>query len=123
MRVLIVDDSKTTRALLRESLRDLKGEFFEAGNGEEALQALSRNAPIHLALVDWIMPGMDGLAFVRAVRADRSLDSVILVMVTKQTQKDNVREALQAGANEYLMKPFTRESVLEKLQILGLVAP
>ena len=121
MRVLIVDDSKTARALLKDCLKNLKAEVFEAAHGAEGLEALKTQAPIHLALVDWIMPEMDGLSFVKAVRADRSLDSLILVMVTQQTQKSDVDQALKAGVNEYLMKPYTPESVIEKLQILGLI--
>ena len=123
MRVLVVDDSKTARALLRQSLEGLDMEIIEAANGVEALEALRKNPPVRLALVDWIMPEMAGLSFVKAVRADRAFDSLTLVMVTQQTHKVDVDQALQAGANEYLMKPFTRESVIEKLQILGLLQP
>lgn len=121
MRVLIVDDSKTARTLLRESLKDLKAEIFEAANGVEALDAMKKHAPIRVAFVDWIMPEMDGLSFVKAVRSDPAADSVLLVMVTQQTHLSDVDQALKAGANEYLMKPFTPESVSEKLQILGLI--
>jgi two-component system chemotaxis response regulator CheY len=121
MRVLIVDDSRTARVLLRESLKDLKAEIFEAANGVEALDTLKKHDPIQLAFVDWIMPEMDGLAFVKAVRADRARDSLVLVMVTQQTHLSDVDQALKAGANEYLMKPFTPESLSEKLQILGLL--
>jgi two-component system chemotaxis response regulator CheY len=121
MRVLIVDDSRTARIQLRESLKELKAEVFEAANGVEALDALKKHDPIRLAFVDWIMPEMDGLSFVKAVRADRARDSLVLVMVTQQTHLSHVDQALQAGANEYLMKPFTPDSLNEKLKILGLL--
>jgi len=73
-----------------------------------------------LALVDWNMPEMNGLEFIRTVRAEQSYNGVLLMMVTTETEKENVVRALAAGANEYVMKPFTQEVILEKLQIFGL---
>jgi two-component system chemotaxis response regulator CheY len=74
---------------------------------------------VELALVDWNMPGMNGLEFVQAVRAEHSYDGILLMMVTTETEMDQVAKALAAGANEYVMKPFTQEVILEKLQMLG----
>jgi two-component system chemotaxis response regulator CheY len=75
---------------------------------------------VDLALVDWNMPEMDGYEFVRAVRAEHMYDGVLLMMVTTETEMENVVRALAAGANEYVMKPFTQEVILEKLQLFGM---
>jgi two-component system chemotaxis response regulator CheY len=95
-------------------------EVLEAGNGREGLERLKENGTIDLALVDWNMPEMNGLDFIRRVRAEQSYDGVLLMMVTTETEKENVVRALVAGANEYVMKPFTQEVILEKLQIFGM---
>ena len=73
-----------------------------------------------LALVDWNMPEMNGLEFVRSVRANSRFDHVPLMMVTTETDMERVSSALEAGANEYVMKPFTKDVILEKLQLLGM---
>ena len=98
-------------------------ETLEASNGSEALRRLQESAEIDVALVDWNMPLMNGFEFLCAVRDDRARDQMKIVMVTTETELAQVQSALQRGANEYIMKPFTRDSVLEKLQILGLVQP
>jgi len=81
---------------------------------------LQANGSVDLALVDWNMPEMNGLEFIRTVRAEQSYDGVLLMMVTTETEMENVVRALAAGANEYVMKPFTQEIILEKLQIFGM---
>lgn len=123
MRALIVDDSSTMRSVLRMILRAQGFETLEASNGSEALRRLQESAEIDVALVDWNMPLMNGFEFLCAVRDDRARDQMKIVMVTTETELAQVQSALQRGANEYIMKPFTRDSVLEKLQILGLVQP
>jgi len=120
VRALIIDDSKAMRSILSRMLRGLGFEVLEAGNGREGLQRLEENSKVDLALVDWNMPEMNGLEFVRTVRAEQSYDGVLLMMVTTETEMGNVVKALAAGANEYVMKPFTQEVILEKLQIFGL---
>lgn len=120
MRVLIIDDSKAMRSILGRMLRELGFEVVEASNGKEALERLKGTGNIDLALVDWNMPEMNGFDFVRAVRADHIYDGVLLMMVTTETEMENVVRALAAGANEYVMKPFTHEVILEKLQIFGM---
>ena len=120
MRALVIDDSKAMRCLLGRMLQGLGFEVLEAGNGHEGLQRLQENGEIDLALVDWNMPEMNGLDFIRRVRAEQSYDGVLLMMVTTETEKENVVRALVAGANEYVMKPFTQEVILEKLQIFGM---
>ena len=121
MRALVIDDSKAMRCLLGRMLQGLGFEVLEAGNGHEGLQRLQENGEIDLALVDWNMPEMNGLEFIRTVRAEQSYDGVLLMMVTTETEVENVVRALAAGANEYVMKPFTQEIILEKLQIFGMV--
>lgn len=120
MRALIIDDSKAMRTILGRMLRELGFEVVEAGNGREGLQRLQESGKIDLALVDWNMPEMNGLEFIRTVRAEQSYNGVLLMMVTTETEMENVARALAAGANEYVMKPFTQEVILEKLQIFGM---
>jgi len=120
VRALVIDDSKAMRCLLGRMLQGFGFEVLEAGNGREGLERLKENGTIDLALVDWNMPEMNGLDFIRRVRAEQSYDGVLLMMVTTETEKENVVRALVAGANEYVMKPFTQEVILEKLQIFGM---
>ena len=123
MRALIVDDSSTIRSVLRMILRGLKIETVEAGNGAQALEHVHQSPAPELALVDWNMPEMNGFEFLCAVRSDHRHDSMKVIMVTTETELALVQQALHRGANEYIMKPFTRDSVCEKLQLLGLVPP
>jgi len=120
VRALIIDDSKAMRSILGRMLRGLGFEVVEAANGRDAISRLQEVGKVDLALVDWNMPEMNGLDFIRAVRADHIYDGVLLMMVTTETEMDNVVRALAAGANEYVMKPFTPEVILEKLQIFGM---
>ncbi len=120
MKALIVDDSRAIRAIIRRILRDLGFETLEAGNGREALDKLA-TADVQLAVVDWNMPVMDGYALVRALRDDSTHDPMRILMVTTETGAEWIAAALAAGASEYLMKPFTRDAVMEKLALLGLV--
>jgi two-component system chemotaxis response regulator CheY len=123
VRALIVDDSRAMRTILRGILKGLGFETFEAGHGKEALERLKEVGATDLALVDWNMPEMNGLEFVQAVRAQQAYEETRLVMITTETDMARVSAALEAGANEYLMKPFTKESMLDKLTILGLTGP
>ncbi|HZP03177.1 MAG TPA: response regulator [Terriglobia bacterium] len=118
-RVLIIDDSRVMRAIEGRILRELGCETFEAGNGREALEFLKNQGKTDLAIVDWNMPEMDGLEFVRAVRAEHVYDDMQIMMVTTENGLDHVTDALKAGANEYVMKPFAKDVIRKKLQILG----
>lgn len=120
MKVLIVDDSRAMRALLGGMIREMGFETLEAKHGLEALEKL-KGESAEVALVDWNMPEMNGLEFVKAVRASSDLSGLKLMMVTTETDMEQVVRAMDAGADEYVMKPFTKEVLLEKLQILGLV--
>jgi two-component system, chemotaxis family, chemotaxis protein CheY len=119
MKALVVDDSRAMRALLRKMVSELGFEVLEAEHGQAALECLDDSAEVAFALVDWNMPVMDGLQFVQSVREDRRWDRLPLVMVTSETNPRHVYEALKAGADEYAMKPVTRDVIREKLCMLG----
>ena len=120
MRALVIDDSATTRKILKRMLAKLGFEdTVEAANGQEGLDRLREMVTSDLVLVDWNMPVMDGISFVRAVRSDREFDSIPLVMVTTNNDIESVGQALEAGASEFIMKPFTEDVIREKLELLG----
>lgn len=124
MRALIVDDSRAIRTILKKFLTSEGFQtLFEAANGAEALDALRKNGTVHLALVDWNMPLMNGLEFISALRANPAYDGVRVMMVTTEAEASQVARALEAGANEYVMKPFTNEVLRGKLDLLGLAGP
>jgi two-component system chemotaxis response regulator CheY len=118
MRVLVIDDSRTVRIIIRQALAEAGLDVIEAANGREGLDQLRAHEDVGLVLVDWNMPEMNGLEFVHAVRGQRSYDAVRIMMVTTETEQEQVVRALNAGANEYLMKPFTKEVLVAKLSLL-----
>jgi two-component system, chemotaxis family, chemotaxis protein CheY len=123
MRALVIDDSRATRAILRRILQQLDGEVVDANDGQHGLDVLAAeqaNGGIDVVLVDWNMPVMDGLEFVRCVRADTSYDGLPIVMVTTEGDAEHLITAMEAGANEYAMKPFTASVIREKLELLGI---
>lgn len=121
MRALVIDDSRATRAILTRILDSLGFEVVQAADGRQGLEVLHAEAPIDLALVDWNMPELDGIGFVRACRADAAVDpQPRLVMVTTEGDTDHILTALDAGADEYAMKPFTPAVIREKLELLGM---
>jgi len=102
-------------------IRELGFEIAEAGDGKEGLARLDEIGAPDLMLVDWNMPEMNGYDFVKAVREKPAYDSAQIVMVTTESELGNITKALEAGANEYVMKPFTKEIIKDKLVILGIV--
>ena len=120
MRALVIDDSRAIRLILGKIVKEIGFDVLEAGNGLEALEQLKKSENIDLALVDWNMPEMNGYEFVCAVRKDPQYDDLLMMMVTTETEMSQVIKALEAGANEYLMKPFTKEMILDKLSVMGL---
>ena len=120
MRALIIEDSRAMRSILAEILGDVGFEVALAADAEEALEILEKNRDFELALVDWNLPAMSGLDLVIAIRERPTHGGIKLMMVTTETQLGRVREALEAGADEYIMKPFDREMLLEKLALLGI---
>ncbi len=119
-RALVVDDSKAMRMILSRMLRALGFEVLVAENGREGLEVLERAGEVAVALVDWNMPEMDGVEFVRRVNAERGASRPRLMMVTSEADIAKVTTALEAGADEYAMKPFDVEIIKEKLELLGL---
>ncbi len=119
MRVLVIDDSRAMRAILRQMLGGSGFEVAEAADGREGLRRLRELGVPDLVVVDWNMPEMDGLAFVKELRADAAHAAVPVLMVTTETEMARMAEALEAGASEYVMKPFSREDLLSKLDLLG----
>jgi len=122
-RALVVDDSRATRMILSKTLSESGFEVATAGNGQEALAVMEREGPaIEVVLVDWNMPVMNGLEFVQSLRARPGFAAVRVVMVTTETEIEQMQRALEAGADEYIMKPFTRDMVEEKLRMIGALA-
>jgi two-component system chemotaxis response regulator CheY len=120
VQALVVEDSTTIRMILRQLLSKKGFKVVEASNGLEGLERLKEMDQITVAMVDWNMPKMSGIDFVRAVRMQRAYDALPLIMITTNTELKHIDTALEAGANEYIMKPFTPDMVREKLELLGL---
>ena len=119
-KVLIIDDSKAIRFILGKMMRQCGWDVVEAEHGVAALETLSKTSSFQLALVDWNMPVMNGLQFVAEVASKQLAPEMKMMMVTTETEMSQVVRALEAGAHEYIMKPFTKEMILEKISILGL---
>ena len=119
MRALIVDDSKVMRTLVRRILAQCDfDECVEAENGARALEVMHAGPLPDMVFVDWNMPEMSGIEFVRAVRADADLVEVVLMMVTSESGIEQLQTAIEAGADEYLMKPFTAEVLQDKVALI-----
>lgn len=125
MRALVIDDSRAMRRIVGSILKDFGFEVREAGDGQQALDALQEGKAEgwvpDLCCIDWNMPVMDGLQFVVAVRANPELRQVTLMMVTTESETGQIVKALAAGAHEYLIKPFTADALRDKLALLGLL--
>jgi len=121
MHALIIDDSRTMRTILRRILTGLGAEISEAGDGRAALDLLEGGLVPDICLIDWNMPVMDGYTFVTRVRAVADWRNITLMMVTTESSQGSIVRALAAGAHEYVIKPFTAEAIVEKLELLGLV--
>ncbi len=122
MHILVVDDARAMRSILRKMLEGFGFEVTTVASGLEGLEVLETIAPPDAILVDWYMPKMNGCEFVRAVRANSDFEDTRILMCTTETDVNYVNEAIQAGANEYIMKPFTQDVIREKLRIVGAVA-
>lgn len=122
-RALVVDDSRVMRSMLRRLLERRGFDVVEAENGRAALERLALMRIPDLALVDWNMPEMNGIDLISALRQDHNYDRMVVMMVTTETEMTQVQRALSAGANEYVMKPFTEDVLTDKLAILGFDAP
>jgi two-component system, chemotaxis family, chemotaxis protein CheY len=120
MRALIVDDSRFVRGYLRGLLEEKGIECDEAADGQAGIDRLHGERPFDIALVDWNMPVMNGLDMLKTLRAE-GYNGMKVMMVTTEAENDFILRALDAGADEYLMKPFDDEALTEKLAMLGLV--
>lgn len=114
MKILLVDDSRTMRNIWKKVVANLGADPVEAGDGLEALKAIEANgAPFDLMLIDWNMPNMDGLTLVKKIReTDKSTP---LIMVTTEAEKTRIIDAIKAGVNNYVVKPFTPDTLLGKI--------
>jgi two-component system chemotaxis response regulator CheY len=121
MHALIIDDSRAMRSILRRIVTDLGFETLEAGHGQEALEHLEAGRVPDLCLIDWNMPVMDGYTFVTKVREKPEWRDITLMMVTTESEHGQIVRALAAGAHEYVIKPFTPDAIVDKLELLGLV--
>jgi len=119
---VVVDDSRAIRMILSRTLRELGYQVGEAGNGREALETIGRTASVDLVMADWNMPEMDGLELLKEIRRSPVYGSVPVIMVTTENELDQMSVALAAGANEYVMKPFTKDILVDKLRLAGLAA-
>jgi len=124
MYALIIDDSRAMRRILRQIVEPLGFRILEAGDGQEGLDRLGEHYPdVELTLVDWNMPVMNGLEFVKTVRADNQYQQMKIAMVTTETEPAQMARALMAGVDEFVMKPFTSEILIEKLRLIGVQCP
>jgi two-component system chemotaxis response regulator CheY len=116
MKILLVDDSATMRRIQKTQLGSMGvNDVVEAANGEDALSKLESNMPLDCILLDWNMPVMDGLTFLKKMRADAAFKDIRVIMCTSESEKSRVLEAMKAGANDYIVKPFAPEALKKKL--------
>ena len=117
-KVLVVDDSAVMRQIIKKNLKELGfSELSEAENGAAGLKKASEE-PVDLIVSDWNMPNMTGLEFLKAVRADASLKGIAFIMVTSEADKEKIMEAVQAGVNQYIVKPFNAMQLEEKIKTI-----
>ena len=120
MQAVVIDDSRATRRIVGLYLKELGFDIREAGDGQQALDALVEHGLPDVVMVDWNMPVMNGLDFIKAVRADKANRDLPIIMLTTETEMERMALAFLAGVNEYIMKPFSRTMIEEKLSILGI---
>lgn len=121
MKALLVDDFMPMLRFESLILDKLGFEITCAFNGKEALQQLEKQSLPDVILLDWNMPEMDGMQFVHVVRAQRKFDDIAIIMVTTEIEPAQISQALEAGANEYLMKPFDQSCLIDKLRLIRVV--
>lgn len=117
---LIVDDSKVVRMVARKILEELDFEIVEAADGKEAMEECGRKMPDAI-LLDWNMPVMSGIEFLRELRVKDGGDGPLVIFCTTENDMAHIQEAMSAGANEYIMKPFDSEIIQSKFSQIGLI--
>ncbi|MFZ0391210.1 MAG: response regulator [Calditrichia bacterium] len=118
MKILVVDDSITMRRIILNTLRTLGfSKFVEAEDGKDAFAKMYTETPDFI-ITDWNMPNMSGLEFVKTVRTDEKFGSIPILMVTTRGMKQDILEALKAKVNSYIIKPFTPQTIKEKLDLM-----
>lgn len=122
MKILIIDDSVTVRGIIRDAVNVLGFECLEADNGEAGLEVVYNHAHnIGLILLDWNMPIMDGMAFLKTIKASPNFNTIPVTMVTSENDKSKIISAISNGAKNYITKPFTQEEIMKKiLESLGI---
>jgi len=116
IKILVVDDFKTMRKIIKNILTQLGFKnIIEADDGTTALELLKKQK-VDLIISDWNMPKMNGLELLKSVRSDDNLKDIRFIMVTAEAQKESVIEAIKHGVNQYVVKPFTPETLKEKLE-------
>jgi two-component system, chemotaxis family, chemotaxis protein CheY len=118
-KILLVDDSRSVRLICRRVMGNLGFQSVEAEDGSAALEVLKQNPDVSVILLDWNMPVMDGLTFLKTIRAEPHEPRPFVVMCTTENEASRIAQALQEGADEYVMKPFTEDIIREKLQEVG----
>ncbi|GAB6183164.1 chemotaxis response regulator CheY [Thermodesulfovibrio hydrogeniphilus] len=117
IKVLVVDDFPTMRRIVKNLLKQLGFENIdEAENGEDALRKLKSSGDYKLVVSDWNMPVMEGIELLKHIRNDPQLKDIAFLMVTAEAEKEKVIEAIKAGVDNYIVKPFTGEVLKEKLE-------
>jgi len=119
LKAMVIDDSRAMRTIVGQILRGIGFEIVEAANGREGLRLLEKIELPAIAMVDWNMPEMNGLDFVCEVRSQPKSGGMRIIMVTTETDIKRMSEAMVHGVDEYVMKPFTKEIILRKLEQLA----
>jgi two-component system chemotaxis response regulator CheY len=119
LKILTVDDSSTMRRIIKNTLNRIGYDDVEEAN--DGMDGLNKMDGVELVLTDWNMPEMDGLTFVKALRSEAKYANVPIIMVTTEAAKKEIVEAIKAGVSDYIVKPFTPDTLKEKLdKVLGL---
>lgn len=115
MKILLVDDSNSICMVVGQMLKDAGYEYDRAENGKIAVELITKNATYDVILLDWNMPEMDGLQFLEHIQAHK-LTHAPVIMMTTENKPEKILKALQAGAVEYIMKPFTQDIIISKIE-------
>lgn len=114
-KILSVDDSAIIRKIIKSTVEVLRYELLEASDGEEAISILNTEKNVRLILLDWNMPGMNGYDFLKIAKNHIVFKSIPIMMVTTESEKENIIKAVQAGVSNYLIKPFSTEELMKKI--------